>query len=121
MGVEAILLAKTIEIKPEESFARSYVDRLILEKLTEMEAAVKLGELADKLSDKGIGLSTVRSLLASNPNRFAYHERRWIPAARLNGTGRPFAQAMNLVLEGFGAPMPMDLLIQELARIRSSE
>lgn len=61
-------LAKAIEIKPEESFARSYVDRLILEKLTEMESAVKLGELADKLSDKGIGLSTVRSLLASNPS-----------------------------------------------------
>lgn len=114
-------MAKAIEIRPEESFARSYVDRLILEKLTEMESAVKLGELADKLSDKGIGLSTVRSLLASNSDRFAYHERRWIPAARLNGTGRPFAQAMSLVLEGFGSPMPMSLLIQELARIRSSE
>lgn len=120
-GVEAISLAKAIEIKPEESFARSYVDRLILEKLTEMESAVKLGELADKLSDNGIGLSTVRSLLASNPDRFAYHERRWIPAARLNGTGRPFAQAMALVLEGFGGPMPMDLLVQEIGRIRHRE
>jgi hypothetical protein len=114
-------LAKTIEIKPEESFARSYVDRLILEKLTEMESAVKLGELADKLSDKGIGLSTVRSLLASNPERFAYHERRWIPAARLNGTGRPFAQAMIMVLDGFGGPMTMTMLIEELGRIRGLE
>lgn len=86
-----------------------------------MESAVKLGELADKLSDKGIGLSTVRSLLASNPERFTYHERRWIPAARLNGHGRPFAQAMSLVLEAFGAPMPMTLLIQEIARTRHTE
>jgi len=120
-GVEAISLAKTIEIKPEESFARSYVDRLILEKLTEMESAVKLGELADRLSDKGIGLSTVRSLLASNPERFTYHERRWIPAARLNGTDRPFAQGMTLVLESFGAPIPMGLLVQEIGRIRHAE
>jgi len=66
-------LAKAAVLKPEESFARSYVDRLILEKLTEMEAAVKLSELADKLSKDGIGLATVRSLLASNPDRFAYH------------------------------------------------
>jgi hypothetical protein len=120
-GVEAISLAKTVEIKPEESFARSYVDRLILEKLTEMDSAVKLGELADKLSDKGIGLSTVRSLLASNPERFAYHERRWIPAARLNGAGRPFAQAMTLVLEGFGSPMPISMLVQELVRMREAD
>lgn len=86
-----------------------------------MESAVKLGELADKLSDKGIGLSTVRSLLASNPDRFAYHERRWIPAARLTGAGRPLAQAMQLVLEGFGSPISMDLLVQEIARIRQAE
>ena len=42
-------MAKTIELKPEETYARSYVDRLILEKLTEMESTLKLGELADKL------------------------------------------------------------------------
>jgi hypothetical protein len=86
-----------------------------------MEAAVKLGELADKLSSSGIGLSTVRSLLASNPDRFAYHERRWIPAARLSGAGRPFSEAMALVLRGFGGPMPRALLIQELSRIRHTD
>lgn len=114
-------MAKTIEIKPEEKFARAYVDRLILEKLTEMESAVKLGELADKLSDNGIGLSTVRSLLASNPERFAYHERRWIPAARINGAGRPYSQAIDLVIEGFGAPVAIGLVVQEIARIRREE
>lgn len=114
-------MAKTIEIKPEEKFARAYVDRLILEKLTEMESAVKLGELADKLSDNGIGLSTVRSLLASNPERFAYHERRWIPAARINGAGRPYSQAIDLVIDGFGAPAPIGLVVQEIARIRREE
>ena len=114
-------MAKPIAIKPEEEFARSYVDRLILEKLTEMESAVKLGELADKLSDEGIGLATVRSLLASNPERFAYHERKWIPASRLQGAGRPFAEAMAIVLHRFGGPMPLAMLVTEISRIRRAE
>jgi hypothetical protein len=113
-------LAKPTAIKPEEKSARSYVDRLILEQLAEMESAVKLSELADRLSDHGIGLATVRSLLASNPERFAYHERKWIPAARLQGAGRPFAEAMAVVLQGFGGPMPMHSLVTEVARMRET-
>lgn len=111
-------MAKTVSIKPEEAFARSYADRLILEKLTEMESAMKLGELADKLSDQGLGLAAVRSLLASNPERFAYHERRWIPAARIEGQGRPISEAIRLLVDRFGAPVALDLVTQELARIR---
>lgn len=79
---------------------------------------MKLGELADKLSDQGLGLAAVRSLLASNPDRFAYHERRWIPAARLEGQGRPLNEAVRLLVDRFGGPMPMELLAQEVARIR---
>jgi hypothetical protein len=110
-------VAKTVSIKPEEAFARAYADRLILEKLTEMESAMKLSELAEKLSDAGLGLAAVRSLLASNPDRFAYHERRWIPAARVESTGRPFNEAMRLIVHRFGGPMPMDLLQAELALV----
>ena len=86
-----------------------------------MESAVKLGELADKLSADGIGLATVRSLLASNPERFAYHERKWIPASRLQSQGRPFAEAMAIVLHRFGAPMPVEMLVIEISRIRQQE
>lgn len=111
-------MAKAAVLKPEETFARSYVDRLILEKLTQMEAAVKLSELADKLSGDGIGLATVRSLLASNPERFAYHERRWIPASRLTGLGRPLNEQIAIVLHSFGGPMALELLTSELARLR---
>ncbi len=114
-------MAKPATLKPEETFARSYVDRLILEKLTEMEAAVKLSELADKLSGDGIGLAAVRSLLASNPDRFAYHERRWIPASRLMGVGRPLNEQIAIVLHGFGGPMPLNLLVAEIARLRRDE
>jgi hypothetical protein len=111
-------LAKAIATKPEEKSARDYVDHLILEQLTDVDFVVKLGELADKLSDQGIGLATVRSLLASNPERFAYYERKWIPAARLLAQGRPFSEAAYLTLQRIGAPVGFDLLLHEVARIR---
>lgn len=116
MRLRGPTLAKTPTIKPEEMFARSYADRLILEKLTEMESAMKLSELAEKLNDAGLGLAAVRSLLASNPSRFAYHERRWIPAARLEGEGRPLMEMVRLLVDRFGGPMPMKLVIEEVAR-----
>lgn len=113
-------MAKPVSIKPEERFAVDYADRLILEQLTEMESVVKLGELAERLSSAGLGLASVRALLASDPNRFAYHERRWIPAARLLGEGRPMAEVVALVLNGFGSPISVDLLVAEVSRIRHS-
>jgi len=114
-------LAKPTAIKPEEAFARSYADRLILEKLSEMDVAVKLGELADKLSDEGLGLAAVRSLMASNPDVFAFHERRWMPAARLNSIGRPVAEIMRALLDSFGAPVSFNMILTEVARVRQQE
>ena len=113
-------MATSIAIKPEELAARSYVDRLILEQLAEMESAVKLGDLADRLSKEGVGLATVRSLLASNPDRFAYFERRWVPAARILGQGKPFNETMVLLLRSFDGAVAFDLVVQEMARIRKS-
>lgn len=111
-------MAKAVQMKPEEAFARAYADRLILEKLTELQSAMKLSELADKLQGTGIGLAAIRSLLASNPEKFAYAERRWIPAARLEGAGRPFHELARLVVDRFGGPMPIELLVHELAQSR---
>ncbi len=111
-------MAKPVAIKPEERFAVDYADRLILEQLTEMESVVKLGELAERLTDTGLGLAAVRALLASDSDRFAYHERRWVPAARLQGEGRPLAEVLAIVLNGIGGPMSVDLLVAEAARIR---
>lgn len=111
-------MSNQVTVKPDEARGRAYVDRLLLDQLTELEAVVKLGELAQRLSTKGIGLATVRSLLASNPERFAYHERRWIPAARLEGNGRPLAEAIRLLVGKYGGPLPLATLIAELAKIR---
>lgn len=108
-------MAKPQTIKPEELSARSYVDRLILTQLTELESVVKLSEISDRLSNEGIGLSTVRALLASNPERFAYHERRWIPAARIASHSRPFAQSLAIYLDRFGGPMSVAELAKEMS------
>ncbi|HLK17123.1 MAG TPA: hypothetical protein VKT78_20130, partial [Fimbriimonadaceae bacterium] len=83
-----------------------------------MESVMKLGELADKLAPRGVGLAAIKSLLASNPERFAYHERRWIPAARLSAVGRSVVEAIEELLDTFGGPMPYDMLLNEVARIR---
>jgi hypothetical protein len=114
-------LAKQISFKPEEISARSYADRLILEKLTEMEAAIKLSELTDRLGTDRLGLAAVRSLLASNPARFAYAERRWIPASRVFTSGRPLVDVIYGTLHAFGGPMPSELLIAEVARVRKED
>jgi hypothetical protein len=111
-------LAKTVAIKPEEQIAVSYADSLILNQLTEMESAVKLSELADRLANVGLGLSAVRSLLASDPDRFAYHERRWIPASRLHSQGRPLAEALATTVRRFGTPITVELAAIELSRVR---
>lgn len=111
-------MSKSNQLKPEEANARAYADRLILEQLTELEAAVKLSELADRLQKTGINLSAVRGLLSSNPEKFAYHERRWVPAARLEADGRPLQQAVKLHVDRFGGPMPLPLLVHELSHAR---
>lgn len=104
--------------KPADSRARAYADRLILEAITEMSAVVKLGDVAERLKSAGLGLATIRALLASNPDKFAYAERRWIPAARLEAEGRPIVEAIYVAVKRFGGPMPIELLARELAHTR---
>ncbi len=112
-------MAKATELKPDDVVARSYADRLILEKLMELREVVKPSELADKLSSQGLGLSAVRSLLASNPEKFAYNERRWIPAARLTSQGRSIHAATQDTVSRFGGPTPLSLVVREVAWARS--
>ena len=111
-------MSKAKPLTPKERSAREYADRLILEQLTQLYEVVKPSEIADRLKDTSLGLPAVRSLLASNSEMFAYNERRWIPAARLAGAGRPFHEAVRLVVERYNAPMPLELCVQEISRSR---
>lgn len=111
-------MAKTVQIQPEEAFARAYADRLILQKLTELQSVVKLGEMADELSKDGLTLGSIRALLASNEDKFAYNERRWVPASRVEGSGRPFLECIRLIVDRFGGPMPIELVVREVCLMR---
>jgi hypothetical protein len=112
-------LAKSTELKPEEISARHYVDRLILRHLTELREVVKPSELADRLKDQGVSLAVVRSLLASNDHKFAYNERRWVPASRVVASERPLNEFIRDIVQRFGGPMPIDLLVDEVANTRA--
>lgn len=79
---------------------------------------MKPSEISDRLKVEGLGLPAVRSLLASNPKMFAYQERRWVPAARVASVGRSFHETIRLVVERYGAPMPLDLCVNEYSRTR---
>ncbi|MCW5937460.1 MAG: hypothetical protein KIT11_09160 [Fimbriimonadaceae bacterium] len=114
-------MARKTELKPEELVARDYADRLILSTLTELNEVVKPSEVSDRLQSQGLGLAAVRSLLASNPSRFAYAERRWIPAARVASIGRPVHEFVRTTVDRFGGPMSIDLLAVEVARVRHED
>ena len=111
-------MSKAAPLKPSEQSARLYADRLILEQLTEMYEVMKPSEISDRLKATGLGLPAVRSLLASNPTMFAYQERRWVPAARVAAAGKPFHEALRLVVERYDAPMPLELAVNEISRTR---
>ncbi len=114
-------MAKPTPQTPEEIAARGYADRLVLLKLTEIGEAIKPSEIADLLTAEGIGLGVVRSLLASNPEKFAYNERRWVPASRIESEGRPFNDILYTVIHRFGGPMGISLLVQEIGRTRTQD
>lgn len=109
-------MAKGTSLKQEEQLARGYADRLVLEVLTDLYECVKPSEIADRLQSHGIGLGAVRSLLASNPTMFAYAERRWVPAARVDTEGRPFHAALVNTVARFTAPVSKELVVTELSR-----
>lgn len=101
---------------PQETVARDFADRMVLHKLTELYEVVKPSEIADELGGQGISLAVIRALLASNPDRFAYAERRWVPAARVESEGRPIAEVITNMAKRYGAPMPVSLVAIELTR-----
>jgi hypothetical protein len=100
---------------------RFYVDRLLLGKLNELQSIVKLSEIAERLQGTGIGIATIRSFLASNPEKFAYVERRWVPASRIEAQGRSLHEVIRLTVDRYGAPMPLHYVALEVASIKELE
>lgn len=109
-------MAKSTQQKQSQDIARAYADRLVLQGIANVESTLRLGDLAAKLSSQGINLAALRNLLATNPDRFTYADRRWLPAARVASSGGPVNQHIKLSLESYGAPMKLEDLAGELSR-----
>jgi hypothetical protein len=77
-----------------------------------------LGDLAARLSPQGINLAGLRALLSTNPERFAYHDRRWMPAPRVAAGVGPLNEQIKKTLEAFAAPIHVSVLASELSRSR---
>lgn len=109
---------KSPSTKEKSPSSRAYVDRLVLTALMEAQSVVKPGELTDRLSDSGVSTTTIRSVLSSNPDMFAYVDRKWIPAARAEAEEVPFAEAVRLYIASFQGPAPLSVVCEELSRLR---
>lgn len=86
--------------------------------IARVESTLRLGDLAAQIASHGISLSGLRSLLATNPDRFSYSDRRWMPAARAAAQDGPLNEFVRMTLERLGAPMQVSDLAAELSRAR---
>ncbi|MBA3727594.1 MAG: hypothetical protein H0W86_14470, partial [Armatimonadetes bacterium] len=111
-------MVKSTQRSPTVDIARAYADRLVLQGIANVESTLRLGELAAELAPHGINLAGLRNLLATNPDRFAYSDRRWMPTSRVTGADGPLNQQVKSTLHGFGAPVSVSDLAAELSRSR---
>lgn len=116
-GTRLTTLAKSTT-KNSNDLARAYADRLVLTGITRVESTLRLGELAAQIASHGISLGGLRSLLATNADRFTYSDRRWMPTARVAAGAGPVNEFIRQTLENFGAPMPIADLVAELMQAR---
>ncbi len=100
------------------SLARAYVDRFVLSALARVSSTLRLRELAQEVAPHGISQSDLRNLLATNPDRYVYEDRRWVPRARLLPREVPFNYFLWEVLEHYAGPMPVSDLASECAHAR---
>ncbi|MER3414446.1 MAG: hypothetical protein C4341_09520 [Armatimonadota bacterium] len=98
--------------------ARSYADQIVLSGMARVDSTLRLGELGEVVGRQGITQSGLRALLSTNPQRFAYHDRRWVPVARLETERSPLNWQIQRTLELYGAPMPLADLALELSKAR---
>ena len=102
----------------KKELARAYADRLVLSGISRVQSTLRLAELATEVAPHGISLTDLRRLLATNPDRFAYHDRRWLPTPRVAAGNGPLAEQIRRTLEAYSAPMKLEELAAELSASR---
>lgn len=104
----------------KKELARAYADRLVLSGIARVQSTLRLAELATEVGKHGISLAQLRQLLGTNPDRFAYHDRRWLPTPRVSAGQGPLAEQIRRTLEAYSAPMKLEELASELSASRGN-
>lgn len=107
--------------KPPIDVARAYVDQIVLSGIAQVSSTLRLGELAQIVGAKGLSLTDLRRLLATNPQRFLFDDRRWVPAARVDAGGGPASRFIEVTLKNYGVPMPCSDVARELSQTYGRE
>ncbi len=106
------------EKNSKERLIRSHIDQLILNKLKEKHYAIKVSELAESLGIEGMNTTSVRAFLSSNPEVYAYTERRWVPASRVHSDAKSLHECIHQLISRYGAPIDFALLSREVSYAR---
>ncbi len=108
----------TSDKNSQNRLVRSFMDQQILNKLKENHYAIKVSELAEKIGIDGLTTTSVRAFLSSNPDVYAYVDRRWIPASRVYSDSKSLHECIYQVVYRYGAPIDLDLLVKEISYSR---
>ncbi|MEP0766963.1 MAG: hypothetical protein HRF45_10545 [Fimbriimonadia bacterium] len=101
----------------QEALGRDYAVRLVLTAIGELDGIARLTDIADHLASSGLDTNEIYTLMATNPDRFVNHDRRW--AANIAAAHERVATAAAVVglVQGFGAPMTLKLLAVQCANM----
>lgn len=108
----------TTKTLSKSELARAYVDRIVLVGMARASTTLRLGELANLVAPFGIEMEDLQQLLATNPEKYVYHDRRWLPKARVDTVGQPVNEQIRVTLEKLEGPMRVVDLASELAASR---
>ncbi len=113
--VIASLATKTAPTAPPIDIARAYADQIVLLGIARVPSTLRLAELSNEVAKSGISATQLRNLLSTNPERFVYHDRKWLPKARVIAAKAPVEELIRQTVLHFGAPMPIADLARELS------
>ncbi|MFN8139483.1 MAG: hypothetical protein U0R49_06775 [Fimbriimonadales bacterium] len=109
------MATKTTSATAVIDIARAYADQIVLSGIARVASTLRLTELGNEVAPHGVGLTELRRLLTTNPNRFVYHDRRWLPKARVTAGKGPTSEFIRQTLFTYGVPMPLMEVAGELS------
>jgi len=87
---------------------------LILDAIGRLGGEARLNDLADELAGSGLDANAIHALMATNPARFSYFERKWSASIGQPDPNSSVATSAFGLVKGFGSPMAVGQLAIEM-------